>query len=292
MLPVALLLFAVALLAALIVVAVYEVRGRITRSRGPEPAASADAGEPLFATSGPDSERLVNPLRESCGELRRLYPARCRGALPSKAPAQGLPPPADGPAHQGSEERAIAELTAWLSPSAAELANMARRCEVRFALPALSENQPPAVTDEQASTLSLSSKERALLERTLRNLHADLREFSARALGEVAGGPGGAAGLTMEEMLADLERRPENGFEEARQQLAQERAGLALPPKPGARQPPGERLLRLWARMGDELERRLADGLGAERAHQLRFSPHAVWMNRFVRSGCLSLPTP
>jgi len=278
----------VAVLPALAVVAIYEIRGRTTKPTGPEPAASVDAGPPLFATSGPS--------HESCGALRRRYLARCSVDLSSTAPAPGRPAATDGPpnpeSNRDSEERAIAERSAWLNPSAAELAEMARRCEVRFAIPAITENQPPAITDQQASTLSLSGQERALLERTLHDLHGELRDFAAHAVDDAAGGSPPAPGMTLEQMLAELEMRSENGFEEARQQLAQERAGLAQPPQPGARQPPGERLLRLWAGMGNELERRLAEGLGAARARQLRLSPHATWIDRFVRSGCASPPPP
>ena len=189
-----------------------------------------------------------------------------------------------------SESRKIAELTAWLKPSPSELGEMARRCELRFVIPAITENQPPTVTDEQSSALSLSTNERTLLERTLRDMHVGLRDFTKQAFDEAAGQSVKASGLSLEEMLTDLQTRPEDGFAEARQKLAQEQAGLASPPEPETHQPPGERLLRLWASMGDEFERRLADRLGTDRAHQLRFSPQAVWTNRFAHSGCQSQP--
>jgi len=165
---------------------------------------------------------------------------------------------------------------------------MAKSCEVRFVIPAVTANNPPIVTDPQAAALALSSQERALLERTLRDLHAELREFASRAVTEVPGHPANASELTLEEMLADLETRPENGFEEAKRKLARERADLEPAPRAGRYQPPGERLLRLWPTLGDELERRLAGALGPERAEQLRFSTHATWTDRFSRSGCQS----
>jgi hypothetical protein len=63
-------LLPVALLSALVVVAVYEVRGRIARS-GLELAVSAGDDAPPYATSDPPSERLVDSPRETCGELSR-----------------------------------------------------------------------------------------------------------------------------------------------------------------------------------------------------------------------------
>jgi len=64
------------------------------------------------------------------------------------------------------------------------------------------------------------------------------------------------------------------------------RAALAIPAGPSAEQPPGERLLRTWATLGDQLERQLATELGKDRARQLRTSPQAGWMNRFSEAGC------
>jgi hypothetical protein len=187
-----------------------------------------------------------------------------------------------------SEARSISELTAWLKPSPSELGEMARRCELRFVMPAITENQPPTVTDEQSSALSLSTNERALLERILRDMHTGLRVFTEQAFAEASGQSAKASGLTLEEMLTDLQTRSGNGFDEARQNLAQERAGLASPTETSSDQPPGERLLRLWSSMGDDFERRLADDVGSDRAHQLRFSPHAGWTNRFAQTGCRS----
>ena len=277
----------VAALSALVVVGVYEVRGRLAKGRL-APDAPASASEQAAPAARPENSPVSR--RDSCLELRHRYLARCPDDLHASVPPSAPIDPSGKPMTREGEERAIADLTRWLKPRPSELGDMAKRCEVRFVIPAITENQPPAVTDEQSSDLSLASGERALLDRTLRDMHAEVRAFAARAVTEGPGHPANASGLTLEEMLADLETRPENGFEDARQKLAQERAGLAPPPKPGTHQRPGERLLRMWTNMGDEFERRLADGLGAERARQLRFSPHAVWTNRFAHSGCRSQP--
>ena len=221
--------------------------------------------------------------------LRRRYLTRCSGDSLAAVPSEQAAAPAKPPTPE-NEARAVAELATWLNPSANELAELAKHCEVRFVIPAITENQRPPLTDEDATALSLSYRERGLIDRTLADMHKEFREFAARAFAEGAGASPAGSAPTLEDMLADLQTRPENGFEEAREKLARERAGLIPPPKPGTHLPPGERLLRRWATLGDELERRLSDGLGSERAHQLRFSPRAVWTRRFAESGCRSQP--
>jgi hypothetical protein len=166
---------------------------------------------------------------------------------------------------------------------------MARACEVRFEMPAVTDNEPPVVTDEQVAALSLSDHERDVLQRALRDLHAELRGFAQAALAGLPSPSGAskeAAPATLEEMLNELRTRPGSGFEEGREKLARERAALAIPAGPSAQQPPGERLLRTWATLGDQLERQLATELGKDRARLLRTSPQAGWMNRFSEAGC------
>jgi hypothetical protein len=275
-----------AALSALVVVGVYEVRARLGRSAAPTP----DGGE---LTVGAPADRASGgvPTALGCGDLRRRYLMQCSSDLPVAGPAEKVPPPHFG-ASPGPDPRAAAELSAWLNPSPDELEEMARRCELRFEMPAITENQPPVVTDEQAAALSLSTRERELIERTLRNLHTELRGFAQRAVAEVPAPSGDASTSTLEEMLSELQTRPGGGFEEARERLAKERAASATPIGPNAQQPPGERLLRTWATLGDQFERHLATELGSDRARQLRSSPQAGWMNRFSQSGCRSEPSP
>lgn len=286
-----LVLLPVALLPALIVAALYEMSGR-TRRR-PE-AANSDGSESA-ASPSPDQRAesgvAIAAPAETCADLRWRYLARCARDIPGRPVESGIVPgERDGDADPARARlvnaRASAEVDAWLRPSRSELAEMAKRCEIRSLVPAVSEDQPPQVGEEAAAALSLSRRERELLDRTLRDLHAEVRSFATRAFAEVVGASVPAGSVTLEEMLADLQARPESGYADARRKLARERAGLENPPALGTNQPPGERLLRLWSRLGDEMERRLADELGSERAHELRFSPQATWTNRFSESGC------
>jgi hypothetical protein len=273
----------VAALSAIVVVGVYEVRARLAKHH-PESPSEAKELEP----SEPPAPTEVSPARfgQSCGELRRLYLSRCPLDLPT--PEKAIPAP--NSESNEEEARISSDLAAWQSPNSVELGEMAKRCEVRFEMPAITENQAPHVTDEASAALSLSSGERGLLEQTLSDMHARLRGVAEQAFLEAGGPTSKPSELSLEEILSDLQTRPENGFEQAREKLARERAGLASPPQSGLPQPPGERLLRMWATVGDQFEQRLASELGNDRARQLRSSPQAVWMNRFSHSGCRAQP--
>jgi hypothetical protein len=274
-----------AALSALVVVGVYEVRARVGR-----PGAT-DKSDPGADTPADGSARTVPAAAMvGCADLRRRYRLQCSTDLPAEA--SPAPRPSTPPTPPTLDPRTEAELSAWLHPSAGELGEMARHCEVRFDMPAITDNEPPTITDEQAAALSLSEQERDVLQRTLRELHADLRGLAKRALTEGGGPAANVATATMEEMLTELQTRPGGGFEEAREKLARERATAAAPVGPNAQQPPGERLLRMWATLGDQFERQLAADLGGDRARHLRASPLAGWMNRFSQAGCRSDSPP
>ena len=120
------------MLSAVVVAGVYEVAGRLARRRAAADA-SASSFEQSVSSAGP--ERSEGPPDESCTALRRRYLTRCPGdslsALPSeRGAAPGKPPTPE------SEARAVAELATWLNPSANELAELAKHCEVRFVIAA------------------------------------------------------------------------------------------------------------------------------------------------------------
>jgi len=273
-----LLLLLVATTSALIVVAFYEVRGRRTKD---QPAQTQDARPEVLAPA-PRAHDIKSLVPASCAERRRRYLTDCAGELPVMAPpAVGVPSP-----HDADEKRASSELSVWLNPPPEELDDMAKRCEVRFDMPSVAEDEAPEVTDEASAAMSLSKQERALIDRTLVDLHAELRDFAQRAAGATLGNP---RPPSLEELLTELQADPAKGFAQARERLAAERAG-AKAPSAGAPPSAGERLLRLWANMGDDFEDRLAATLGKDRAHELRVSTHATWMNRFSQAGCASRP--
>jgi hypothetical protein len=185
----------------------------------------------------------------------------------------------------------IAQAFAWAHPPKSELADMASRCQLRLVSPVLTEVAPPTVDDEQAKALSLSGNERAVLEQTLREMHQSYADSVRKAYVSGMADPSGGTTLSVEQIINELERRPESGYNDVTQKLALERAGMAAPPGPEVNLPPGEQVFRLSAGLGDEFERRLADRLGVDRARQLVYSPLASgWTARSTQEGCPSEP--
>lgn len=278
------LLLLVAAASAVLVVSVYEIRALLARRHSERSSEASGVGGSASSSRVGEREEAV---RDSCAEIRRHYRTRCPDDVQAAASLPQQAPGAQTARRNDDDARAAADLAVWLNPPPEELREMAKRCEVRFDMPAITEERSPIVTDEASAALSLSNRERALIERTLEGMHATLRDFAERAFSETNAPSVRSSTATLEEMLIDLQSRPESGFDQAREKLAAERAGLTAPAH-GAHQPAGERLLRLWAGMGDDFERRLSAELGPDRARELRVSTHAAWMNRFSQAGCRS----
>jgi flagellar motor protein MotB len=273
-------------LSALLVVGVYEIRSRLAKghSVSSEPTPQPERQDPT------EDETAVPRTQpgEGCNALRDRYVLRCLadqtvpGGRPALAP--GASAVSMSPDNEANE---MAETTAWLHPPKTELADMAKRCEIRLISPAILEKQVPTVDDEHAQALSLSAKERADLDQTLREMHQSFADAVRKTFADGATDPSKESRLSVEQMIDEIQERPNSGFSEARQRMAAERAGAATPPATGADLPPGERIFRLSAGLGDDFERHLADRVGAERARQLVYSPLAgPWTNRSAQSGC------
>ena len=260
-------------LLALLAVWVCEIRARLSK-RHPEPSASAS----LSKDQDPPAVRRV-PFRIVSGETGQVLPSLGLATQADASTASTLPQ---------REKQEMNQVAEWAKPSKEVLIDMAKRCEVRVVSPAIMENQAPTVDDQQAAALSLSSSERAELNRTLQQMHDRFADSARPLFGN--GTDDSNRPSSLDEMIVDMRIREDSGFHQARQKLALERAGMAPPPASDADLPAGERFLRLWAGLGDEFEQRLANSLGADRARQLRFSANALpWTSRYVFTGC---PTP
>lgn len=279
----------VSVLSALLVVGAYQIRARLSKGH-PAPPATALQSEGPEPTEAQGATPRTRP-GESCDALRARYTLQCvLGVAPSTV-ASDVSLRASRPARSPqSEAQEMAEALAWLHPTKDQLADLARRCEVRLISPEIAGNEVPTVNDKDAKALALSSNERTELEQTLHQMHDSFVDSVRQAYAAGATDPSKASSLSVEQMIDDIQERPDNGFDQARQRVALERAGMATPPAAGADLPPGERIFRLSAGLGDDFESRLADRFGAARAHQLRYSPLASsWTNRVAQSGC---PTP
>ncbi len=256
----------------LLVVGAYEIRARLSKAASPAPSPRSEGQDPKAAQGAKPRTRSG----ESCDALKDRYILQCptEKALPTVAPDDG-------------EAEKMATLFAWAHPSKDKLAEMAARCELRLISPAMLEEQPPTVDDEHAGALSLSAQERAELDQTLRQMHESLAASVRQAYAGGSTDPTIGSSMSAQEMIDEIQDRSGDEFLQARQKLALERAGMATPPAAGADLPPSERILRVSAGLGDDFERRLADRLGANRAHQLLYSPLArPWVRTSTLVGC------
>jgi hypothetical protein len=259
---------------ALLVVGAHEIRTRLSKGHPapPSPAPQSEGQDPKAAQGAKPHTRSG----ETCDALKDRYGLQCpTGApLPTVAPNSG-------------EAEKMAALFAWAHPTKDKLAEMAARCELRLISPAILEKQPPTVDDEQARALSLSAHERAELDQTLRQMHQSFAASVRQAYAGGAADPTMGSSMSAREMIDEIQDRSGDEFLQARQKLALERAGMATPPAAGADLPPSERILRASAGLGDDFERRLADRLGTDRAHQLLYSPLArPWVGASTLLGC------
>jgi hypothetical protein len=106
-----------------------------------------------------------------------------------------------------------------------------------------------------------------------------LRALYAEATNEPA-----PAKLSARDMQHALFERFPTELHQAQQRLAQERAGQATPPTDPSAAPAVERMLRLIMASADEVERRLGNVVGADRAHEIRRTDG--FGGRRIQSGC------
>ena len=115
--------------------------------------------------------------------MRWRYPTQCpRVEAPAATPPNPAVPSAQPRLEAGA--RATAAMAAWVASTPSELSEMAKHCEVRFVLSAVTNNQLPVLSDEQLRAASLSPRESEVLEQTLRSMHDGVLRFAEEALAE------------------------------------------------------------------------------------------------------------
>ncbi|HXU80046.1 MAG TPA: hypothetical protein VN914_01530 [Polyangia bacterium] len=279
-----------AALAATVVVTVYEGRVRLANGSGqrdleageqgsfaPGQAPRAVSANGAGAAARPGSARPPALLTASPpGEVEEL---RAKLAAQEK---ELLALRQDQKAKKGS-------MGPWVDVPQDELMARAGRCELKWE--ALDINGYEAKTiDEKngwAKTAGLSDTERDAYNEALKDLQSSvlvrLRPLFVEMTGDAPMAEklpvGGLIGLMMEKV-------PDTAKNEARAHLARERAGLQPPPADLARTPVIERALRIMTTVGDELEKKLGERLGSERARALRRVRDGWPGGRSSMSGC------
>jgi hypothetical protein len=270
---------------ALVVVAVYE--GRVLAATdtgrtlvGPGERATLERGATPHAVAGPGGLQTPPATNATRQELLERDRAQRQENAALRARLMLLE------ASLKDDVGAPGRNRQWLEPSKEELLAMARRCEVRFDAPPVFGLDPPRVEDGLAASLRLTGAERDALQSAMQEMHSRFAAEVRKLYLGVTSDTKGAESLTPAAMGREIEdKSPKGAADAARRRLAQERAGLATPPTNVDGLSPAERYLRLVTALGPELEQRLGEGLGPERAHQMRLAQNG-WPHKQAQAGC------
>lgn len=176
----------------------------------------------------------------------------------------------------------------WFDPSQETLQRYAKECRVDFDVPPVLEASPRLLSPERGQRLGLTAEELAAINGIITEMHGSWNE-SVRALYlDATGDATGADTLSPMAMARELEDKslPGEG-ERLRKRIAWERAGMLQAPADWSNAPHIERYYRMLAALGDEMESRIGQKLGPERARALR-EKGPGWGNRISMSGCPS----
>jgi hypothetical protein len=173
----------------------------------------------------------------------------------------------------------------YVDVSKEELLARADRCEIRYDTPPVLDAVPKTVS--RGDLGGASDTERDAVNGVIAEMHGSVAAQLRRLYLEIGGEAAVADKMTPGSLLNELWQKVAPGeLDAGRVRLARERAGVQAPPANPAQSSAGERLQRLMFNMGDEFERKLAERIGAERAHALR-ARHDGWGGtRSSHSGC------
>jgi hypothetical protein len=163
-------------------------------------------------------------------------------------------------------ERSVTGELSYYDFTPAELAAMARHCDVRV-------DYPTFLGEQEAEDLGLEPAEREAWGRALENFAAQELDYYRDILREVAPDTPGVDELPLEEVRRKLTKivgRAKLEGEDVQRQVAEERAGLRAAPDDPAALSAWNRYNRLRFNAGDRFAQLLGDELGEERAHELR----------------------
>ncbi len=175
----------------------------------------------------------------------------------------------------------------WHDPSPEKLAKWATECHVRLDTPAIDGFTPLKSTDD-LSRYGLEPNEVEGFNATVSEISKQWQALVRSLYVEATGDTAGAEALSIEAMRHEIQQKsPPQEMGQILERLAKERAGLSVPPADTAKLSPLERLMRVYAQIGDQTEAALGKRLGDKRARELRGD---AWESRSDFSGC-SKPT-
>ena len=160
----------------------------------------------------------------------------------------------------------------FLDPDQDTLLEMAKCGTVKIDYPSFLYDFDAPQTDSFASDLGITDpQEKAALQRAAEQHHANLGKTLRELYRELGGDEEFAASASPSTLEAYIKDQiDEEALGNVQRRIAEERAGLREAPAPGTELSIEERFWRMRADLGNEFESELAQGLGPERAHELR----------------------
>jgi hypothetical protein len=176
----------------------------------------------------------------------------------------------------------------WFDPSPETLQAWVAECRLRFDSPPIDGSEPMQLGPQHVAELGLEASEVEVLNRAMREFHAEWRAELAAIYIEVTGDADGADSMSPSALAREIEDKAAPGEpQQVRERIVRERAGLEQPPADLSKLSPVERFVRAQVDLGNRFERFLAKHVGAERARELRVLTDG-WGHKSEMAGCPS----
>lgn len=265
-----------AAVSAAIVVTVYEGQVVVANDRGEtvlhagERAGIAEGRAPGRAEDATEPPREVHVLDQAAierldlAELRREHESLQRAHEARRIELERLAAQLARTEHP----EPVSDERHFFPASADDLARWAENCELRLDEPPVLGIEPEGL-GEAREELGMTEDEGRVVEDAIRRVHERFRDQLRTLYVEATGDEAGAGSLSPRAMLDEIEdKATDDGNVYVR--ISRERAGLEPAPADTSHAPVNERAVRLYAGLGDELQRTIAQTLGPERAYELR----------------------
>jgi FecR protein len=259
-----------AVVAATVVVAVYEGGVRVVNARG---SVDVAAGERARMESGAAPTREGETVAAKDG-IARLGADATRAQLTAQATeledkltaAQNT----IVTLRKQLDEAHTAENPKLVHPSKDLLLAWAKVCHIHLDSPSVFGANPPLLDKQQIEQWGLAKSEIPTIDKISTELHTrardEIRELYIAATNNIDG----ADELLPNAMISEILGKANAADKlRTRTRMSRERAGLQAPP-PVADMSPYERLLRLLAQLGNDYEQTIGNAIGAGRAVELR----------------------
>jgi hypothetical protein len=282
-------------LAAAVVVTVYEGRVKLANGSGETELGAGERGtfapgqKPRAVDGDTPAAAAARPARavpalvtgsggEELEALRQRVAEQEKELATLRQGPPSRPPRADNPAER------------FVDVPPEELLARATRCEVRYEIPDVLDVAPGQVATYLGRSANLTDTEREAINEAVKEMHGTVATDLRRLFVEMGGDPKVAEKLSANSLLNEMRQftRSESrgGSNELRARLAKERAGLTPPPADLSRTAPAERVMRLMMNLGEDLERRVGERIGVDRARALRRLKDGWPGGRTSSSGC------